>query len=263
MTVPIQVQVTGERTPHIAEYAEQRVRSAFPYAHEPVLNARVRVTRHGDPAVASPVTAQANLDVTGHPVRAQAPAPTAREAVDRLHDRLRRRLQRRLEWGAGHGEARRGHRPSGEPHEWRHGDEPTHRPPYFPRLAEEREVIRHKSFTLARCDIDEAALDMEAMDYDFHLFTERGTGQDSVLYRAGPQNYRLAQVSPHPQALARHSLPLTVSKQPAPVLSVPEAVERMAVWDRPFLFFLDAERGRGAVLYHRYDGHYGLITRAQ
>ena len=34
----------------------------------------------------------------------------------------------------------------------------------------------------------------------------------------------------------------------------------MAVWDQPFLFFLDPEQGRGALLYHRYDGHYGLIT---
>jgi hypothetical protein len=32
--------------------------------------------------------------------------------------------------------------------------------------------------------------------------------------------------------------------------------------DLPFLFFVDAERGRGAVLYHRYDGHYGLIAPA-
>ena len=34
----------------------------------------------------------------------------------------------------------------------------------------------------------------------------------------------------------------------------------MAVWHQPFLFFLDPEQGRGALLYHRIDGHYGLIT---
>ena len=28
----------------------------------------------------------------------------------------------------------------------------------------------------------------------------------------------------------------------------------------PFLFYLDGDHGRGAVLYHRYDGHYGLIA---
>jgi hypothetical protein len=34
----------------------------------------------------------------------------------------------------------------------------------------------------------------------------------------------------------------------------------MAAWEQPFLFFLDRERNRGALLYHRYDGHYGLIA---
>ena len=29
-----------------------------------------------------------------------------------------------------------------------------------------------------------------------HLFTEKGTNTDSVLYRAGPTGYRLAQVNP-------------------------------------------------------------------
>jgi hypothetical protein len=27
-----------------------------------------------------------------------------------------------------------------------------------------------------------------------------------------------------------------------------------------FLFFREHERGRGAVLYRRYDGHYGLVS---
>jgi hypothetical protein len=34
----------------------------------------------------------------------------------------------------------------------------------------------------------------------------------------------------------------------------------MAAWEQPFLFFRDRERDRGALLYHRYDGHYGLIA---
>ena len=37
----------------------------------------------------------------------------------------------------------------------------------------------------------------------------------------------------------------------------------MAMWDQPFLFFRRATQGRGALLYHRYDGHYGLITPAE
>jgi hypothetical protein len=29
---------------------------------------------------------------------------------------------------------------------------------------------------------------------------------------------------------------------------------------QPFTFFVDAGTGRGRLIYHRYDGHYGLIT---
>ncbi|WP_340687998.1 hypothetical protein [Amycolatopsis coloradensis] len=74
--------------------------------------------------------------------------------------------------------------------------------------------------------MDEAFFEMHLPDYDFHLFTESGTGQDSVRYHAGPTLPRLAQPTP----------------------------------PGPHLFFVDADRGRGSVLYHRYDGHYGLIT---
>ena len=61
--------------------------------------------------------------------------------------------------------------------------EPTHRPNYFPRPVDERRVIRRKSFTMAPCTLDQAAREMDLLDYDFHLFTEQGTGTAAVLYR--------------------------------------------------------------------------------
>ncbi|HLU55932.1 MAG TPA: sigma 54 modulation/S30EA ribosomal C-terminal domain-containing protein [Pseudonocardia sp.] len=265
-TAPIEVQLTGRHGQGIAEYARDRIGSVLRFARGPVLHARVRITRHADPAVELPVTAQANLDVNGRLVRAQVRGRTDREAVDLLKDRLRRRLQHHLRRTVGHWEDRRGRgappaggRPAGGVREWRHGDQPTRRPPYFPRPPEEREIVRRKSYTLGECTLDEAAFDMESMDYDFHLFTELGTGQDSVLYR-DRDGYRLAQPRPQPEALARHAVPVTVSETPAPELSTEEAVQRMAALDQPFLFYVDRDRGRGALLYHRYDGHYGLIT---
>ncbi|SHK38153.1 Sigma 54 modulation/S30EA ribosomal protein C terminus [Pseudonocardia thermophila] len=266
---PIDVHVSGDCPADVEEYAKERIGAALRFARGPVLHARVRITHHDDPAVDLPVVAQANLDVNGRPVRSQVRARTDREALDLLKDRLRNQLQHRLRRAVGHWEDRRGRgalpaggRPPGEVHEWRHGDPPTRRPPYFPRPPEERRIIRRKTFTLDTCTVDEAVFDMEAMDYDFHLFTELGTEQDSVLYRTGSGDYRLAQVQPRPDALATHAAPVTVSETPAPVLSADEAVQRMAAFDYPFLFYVDRERGRGAVLYHRYDGHYGLITPA-
>jgi hypothetical protein len=101
---------------------------------------------------------------------------------------------------------------------------------------------------------------MEMMDYDFHLFTESGSGQDSVVYRFGPGPFRLAQLDPRPELIAPYSFPVNLLKTPAPVLTAKEAQDRLDATDYPFLFFRDATTGRGSVLYARYDGHYGLVT---
>jgi ribosome-associated translation inhibitor RaiA len=256
----LDVEVTTHgRLPGAADYARKKVGELGRLTHAPVLHARVRLTQHGDPAVTRRVVAQANLDVNGRPVRAQVDGVTAAEAVDRLEARLRRRLER----GAEHWEARRGRLPRIDAHEWRHQSEPSHRPNYFPRPESDRRVIRHKSYSLPTCTVEEAAHEMELLDYDFHLFTEEGTQQDSVLYREGPAEYRLAQVNPDlVDDLAPFGMALTISPHPAPRLTVDQAIERIGLLGLPFLFFVDAARDRGSLVYHRYDGHYGLITPA-
>lgn len=256
----LDVQVTTHgQFPDAEDYARAKIGELGRLAHEPVLHANVRLSEHGDPAVARRVIAQANLDVNGRLVRAQVEGVTAREAIDRLAARLRRGLERAAE----HWEAKRGGVPRIAPHEWRHESEPAHRPSYFPRPESERRIMRHKSYSLPARTVDEAALEMELLDYDFHLFTEKGTKQDSLLYREGPTEYRLAQVNPDlADELAPFDMPLTISAQPAPRLTVDEAIERIGLLGLPFLFFVDTARDRGSVLYHRYDGHYGLITPA-
>jgi len=47
---------------------------------------------------------------------------------------------------------------------------------------------------------------------------------------------------------------------PVPTIGVDDAIERLNLGDDPFVFFVDVSPGRGAVLYRRYDGHYGLVT---
>lgn len=256
----IDVEVTThDELPEAAEYARTKIGELGRYTSRPVLRARVKLSRHRDPAVPRPVVAQANLDVDGRLVRAQVQAETAREAVDLLAARLRRRLERIAE----HWEARRGELPAASSHEWRHDSEPTHRPHYFPRPAGERRVIRRKSFAMAPCTLDEAAREMELLGYDFHLFTEQGTGTAAVLYRDGATGYRLALVAPALAGqLSRYELPVTVSQHPVPCLTEEAAADRLSLLDLPFLFFVDAAQGRASVLYLRYDGHYGLITPA-
>jgi len=252
-TIP-QVKVqAGDGVPQkLQDRAREKIERLSERAPEPVLAARVRLTMGADPE--RPALAQANLDVNGRLVRVQTAAGTMNEAVDFLEDRLAERLRR----VARHWEAVRGGQP--RPHEWRHNAEPAQRPAYFPRPPEERQIIRHKAYELPEATPDEAAFDMESLDYDFHLFTDVETGQDSVLYRHGDA-YRLAQIDPRPR-YDKTAIDMTVSPHPAPRLSVPEAIERLELIGLPFIFFADAETGRGNILYHRYDGHYGLITPA-
>ncbi|EST36807.1 sigma 54 modulation/S30EA ribosomal C-terminal domain-containing protein [Streptomyces roseochromogenus] len=220
----IQVETQGEMPPGVIEYAQEKVRALTSRTREPVPFARVKLTHMANPAIERPAIAQANLDVNGRPARAHVAAATVTEAVDLLQDRLVARLER-LEQ---HWEARRGKTPVPGLHEWRHGSEPTHRLDYFPRPAEERQVVRHKSYSLAWESPDEAAFELETMDYDFHLFTDIGTGEDSVLYRSGPTGYRLAQVRPHPELVGPAAVPLTLSELPAPRMKVAEAKEQDA-----------------------------------
>lgn len=53
-----------------------------------------------------------------------------------------------------------------------------------------------------------------------------------------------------------------MSRIPAARLTVTEAEERLEAFRQPFLFFVNSQTGRGNLIYHRYDGHYGLVEPA-
>lgn len=273
---PPEVQVTtrGDIPVGSATYAVDKVRAVTRRVARPVLSARVRLTQAADPAVEHPAMAQATLDLDGHLLRGHTAAATMHEAVDQLEDRLCDRLDRLVpDW-----ESTRGSMPHPAPGQWRHASVPTRRPDHYPRPPAERRVVRHKAFTLDRTTVDEAAFDMELLDYDFYLFTDLDSGQDSVVYRsptvaetperpertATEPEYRLAQLHPVPEQRAGEGRATAVrvshSPLPAPSLTVPEAAERLDLSGLPFVFFENVETGRGNVLYHRYNGHYGLIT---
>jgi Sigma 54 modulation/S30EA ribosomal protein C terminus len=256
-TVQVHTETRGAVPEDAVSLAVHRVSSLLRVASEPVLFARVKLTMAADPAVERPAVAQVSVDLNGRLIRAQAAGATMREAVEHACDRLRIRL----EHAARNWEAVRGGRPVPGPGQWRHQSLPAPRQPYFPRPPEERTVVRRKSYTLARRTPDEAAAEAELLDYDFHLFTEKSTGEDSVIYRAAG-GYRLALAHPRAGRLGPVGASITVSKMPAPRLSVAQAVARLEAADQPFLFFVNAETGRGNLIYHRYDGHYGLIGPA-
>jgi Sigma 54 modulation/S30EA ribosomal protein C terminus len=255
--IQVQAETRGAVPEGAVSFAVHRVSSLLRVASEPVLFARVKLAMTADPAVERPAVAQVNVDLNGRLIRAQAAGETMREAVEHACDRMQILLER----AARNWAAIRGGQPVEQSGEWRHQSLPADRPPYFPRPPQDRAVMRHKSYTLAHETPDEAVAEAELLDYGFHLFTEKSTGEDSVVYRAG-DGYRLALAHPRTRRLGPVGPSITISEMPAPRLSVSEATARLEATGEPFLFFVNPETGRGNLLYHRYDGHYGLIEPA-
>ncbi len=251
----VAVHTRGDVSAADREYAQNKVGHLQSLARGPVLFAQVDLTAHADPARERPASAKAELDVDGRLVRAHVAAATMHEAVDLLEDRLRVRLERL----AHHEESKHLRHRGGEEHQWRHGDEPTPRPSYFPRPLEERELVRHKTFAVGMMTPDDAVVELELLDHDFYLFTNRETGEDNVVARSDEGGYDLLEPS-ETCALRDMVAPVRHRDVRPPTMDVDDARQLLDLGDLPFLFFVDAQTHRGHVLYRRYDGHYGLIV---
>lgn len=255
VTQALQVEtVTRGAVPEDAmDLAVLRVRAELRAAPEPVLFAKVKLAVGADPPAGQPAVVQASVDLNGRWVRAQAAAETIRAAIELMCQKLKVRLERAAEQDAAVGWAE-----AGGP-----GRRPYWRLPQPRRSPETPSVIRHKSYDLSRLTLDEAIADLEMLDYEFHLFTERATNIDSVVY-VTDDGYRVAQVEPRPDLLELEPVgsAVTVSEVRVPRLELDEAKARLEALGRPFIFFVNSQTGRGNLIYHRYDGHYGLITPA-
>jgi ribosome-associated translation inhibitor RaiA len=239
-----------------ATYARQRIGTVLARIAEPVLSARVKLTKALDPALERPAIAQVTVDIDGDIVRAHIGAHEMYEAIDLLRARLRDKLEHRAQ----HRQALR-HRPAASPPgEWRHGDPPAERPGYFDRPPEERELVRRKIQVTDELTPDEAAFDMEQLDFDFYLFRDLASGKDAALERLSDGSYLMTRVRPTSIDTGPTSVALEIAERPASQLRLDQAIERITAGGERFVFFENAATGRGNVVYHRYDGHYGLIA---
>lgn len=94
---------------------------------------------------------------------------------------------------------------------------------------------------------------MDLLDHDFYLFVDEETGADALVHRRHDQSYGV--LGPTAGATGPHEccgLP--------PLLSTAEALERIEATTDRFFFYRDPADRRARVLYHRYDGHYGLLV---
>jgi hypothetical protein len=142
------------------------------------------------------------------------------------------------------------------PHgQWRRGAVPTDRPEHFPRPVDEREVVRRKTFAVAPTTAQEAIYDMEALEHDFHLFTDVATGSPALVHLRSDGSYGVAGLGDDAVG------PDTMTPEPAPpTLDEVTARQRLDYSGEPFVFYIDEATGKGSVVYLRYDGHYGVIT---
>lgn len=238
--LPIVVSTRGTVGERHVRRAREKLTHSLRAAPRSVLYAHLSLLHEPDPAVERPSLAKACVEIDGHIVRAHASAPHMEEAIDELEERLRRRLEERFD----REQERRHDTGVGPPGEWRHGNLPTRRPPYYPRRPDERRLLRRKTFSVAQVTFEEAASEMELLDHDFYLFVDADSGEDAVVYRE-PDG-----------GLGRLERAATATT------TLQEAIERLNVTDEPFVFFVDRASGRGCVVYRRYDGHYGLIEQA-
>jgi ribosomal subunit interface protein len=253
------VEIRGRVTDAERAYAREKVSQAARFAPAQVLDARLRLHHEPDPARERPAIAEATLDVNGRAVRAHVAAPTMREATDLLEARLRRRLERLAQREQS---LQLRHRDAG-PGEWHHGDARAHRPEYYPRPPEDREVVRRKAFAIEAEVPDEAAVDLELLDHDFLLFHNADTKEDNVIHRLGDGGYALIPPTQHTDTLERCVAPIRPSPLAPTRMGLDDATRMLDLRDEPFVFFIDPRTRRGNVVYRRYDGHYGLIAPAQ
>lgn len=245
--LPVEVTLRDNVGSFAGDYARRKVTAALSVARGPVLFVHVVLDHHHDPALHLRASAEVTAQVDGHVLRARTAAPTMREAVDALDERLRHRLVRLQ------GRERTRHRWSGVAgrHEWRHGDLPRLAVPYFPRPAETREVRKFKAFAGTPLTVAEATYQLELLDHDFFLFRDAATGGPALVHRQPEGGYAVRGGAP--DAPVHHGPP------PAS-LTDEQARARLEAEGAPYVFYVVPSTGEGRVLYHRYDGHYGLIT---
>ncbi|WP_236567495.1 sigma 54 modulation/S30EA ribosomal C-terminal domain-containing protein [Nocardia sp. CY41] len=207
--------------------------------HHITAPARVRLSVRG---VGEPALVQVNVPFLDAPTRIQISGPRGFVATFAAE-----RLDRKLARLAGRGESR-------------YWPDPARLP--LALVSRERPIVRRKVCDPIVTDLAEAAGIMDAMDYDAHLFVDDRTGEDAVVFWAGPFGVRLArQHQVHSQQSA--TLPMfTVQPRPAPRLTDQEAAARLCRYGLPFLFYNDPRGCRGRLMYRRYDGDLAVVVPA-
>lgn len=243
----------GAVSDEVKERAQREVADLERYAPRDFLLARVEFTRRGSRAPST--STQVLLDVQGTIVQARSTARDPQESFDIARGRVTQSLHRLAERLKD-----RRHEPATVPEgEWRHGALPTERPDHFPRPVEDREVVERVTHARGPASPEEAAFDLEMLEDDWLLYVDEATRADAVIRRLVDEDGFGVSVADGQPGISGDGPYALRPDGPPPTLTVDDAIERLDVGEEPHVFFVDAATDRGAVVYRRYDGHYGLV----
>lgn len=251
----IDVTTRGSVPSEMIELAEDKIADlATTVRHEPT-QARVVLLQEENARNPHPARAEGEVWLSGKTVRGRVEAENMQRAIHDLAERLEHQIRRHIDRLT-----TRKRKPNEAPEgKWRDGTWVPPRPAQSLHEPGEREVIRRKVFALEPLEATEAAAVMGELDHNFYLFHDAATDTDSVVYTR--DDGRIAVIAPQgtsPSGEGEDGILREQSHFSGP-LALDDAVAQMDELNHRFMYFIDAAGERGAVLYLRYDGHYGLI----
>lgn len=254
----VDVTVRGSVDPQMVDLAQERVADLETAVGRSLGQARVVLQQERD-GIPDGALAEGEVSLGGKIIRAQVRAENMSQAVNDFADRLRQQIRRHIDRLTTQ-RRKPTEAPAGK---WDRGTWRPVLPSQSLLNPGEREVVRRKVFALASLTAIEAAELMRDLDHAFYLFRDSDTDADSVVYVRddgqlgviAPQGVQAPTGRDDSDAIVREQ-----SRYSGP-LNLEDAISEMDELNHRFMFFTDAATGRGAVLYLRHDGHYGLIEQ--
>jgi Sigma 54 modulation/S30EA ribosomal protein C terminus len=252
--IEVDLTADGEVPRGQARAARELLASLGHFTSHPITGARLTLRHAGPGRSGRPYLADASVLADGRLLAAHATGESAERAAELVTERLRRQLlriegaevalrnePRVIERALKDLEVDLGGRP-----------EAAHKPP------EERLIVHRHTYLDVPLSTLEAVAELLDLDLSFFLFRHVRTGEDVVVHHHDDGHVGL--LFPPGSALADENDIVTPepSRYDEP-LALAKAREEMDWLNHRFLYFVDAEDGRGRVLYLRHDGDYGLV----
>lgn len=256
---PMNVEVTTRGTvePQMVELAEEKIGDLESVVSRSLDQARVVLQQERD-GIPLSARAEGEVSLNGKMIRGRVEADNMAQAIHDLAERLQHQIRRHVDRLIS---LRRQpvETPDGK---WDHDTWVPSLPSQSLLEPGERDVIRRKVFALVPLKASEAADVMRELDHGFYLFHDSETDADSVVYHR--DDGQLAVIAPRgvaaPDGPDSSGIQRETSRY-SESLTLEDAVSEMDELNHRFMFFIDAATNQAAILYLRYDGHYGLIEQ--